>query len=153
MKYCSNCALRVQDTKCALTGRTIDPTTDYCSSHTTIAQTCEICGGITIPIASVMEIDENNNSHILCQRCNQAFETCASCDNAQYCDFETNPSTEPKTIIKQIRQGNSIMQIEIKNPSRIEMTCKQNCSCFDPENGCLREFNSQCGKYKHTWEE
>lgn len=150
-QYCKTCGFRFEETKCAVYGKVIDPLNDFCSMYTRYPQKCSICNGLMLLEGSIVEVDEANSAHLLCQKCNQLMSTCQLCDKAKGCDFETNPSPLPKTVQKQIRQGNMVMVTEIKNPARTEITCKKNCSCFDEENGCLREFNTACSNFCHIW--
>lgn len=62
------------------------------------------------------------------------------------CEFETNPSTIPKVVQQRIQQGPMTSIVQVKNPTRVEMFCK-NCKCFDEEFGCLKE-NSCCGDWQ-----
>ena len=90
-------------------------------------------------------IDQERNR--ICDNCLALFGTCAMCTEAQKCDFETNPINLPKQVQKTIRQGNMIMQTVINNPDRIAKTCQENCSCFDPDFGCMKQ-NGTCAKYQ-----
>ena len=70
----------------------------------------------------------------LCRNCASLSGTCGSCTCGNTCDFETNPSPLPKAVRKQVRQGNQIAVVTVKNPERIDITCRKNCKCFDAEN-------------------
>lgn len=83
----------------------------------------------------------------ICQNCQSKFGTCVGCSKSATCDFETNPSPIPKTVQKRTQQGSQIMVTTIKNPSRIDVTCRINCPCFSEENGCCREYNT-CGNFE-----
>jgi hypothetical protein len=39
----------------------------------------------------------------------------------------------------------------VMNPSRIEITCAKGCPCYDPEIGCMRQFN-YCERMNHVWD-
>lgn len=107
---------------------------------------CELCGQpIDYPTAIILD------NYYICHQCKNFMGTCALCTNVNKCDFETNPSPIPKVIQQQVRQGNMIAVTQVRNPKRIEITCKQNCPCFDSEIGCLREYNT-CGQYKYIKE-
>ena len=62
-----------------------------------------------------------------------------------FCSFENDPSPLPKIVQKQVRQGNMTAITQVRNPERIEITCKKDCPCYDPEFECLRQFGT-CGK-------
>ncbi len=102
--------------------------------------TCKYCGQEPAPI-----INEDGTS--LCALCFSLAGTCGLCEQGTFCDFETNPINIPKQEQKTIRQGNMVMQIVVKNQNRVRETCLKNCSCYDPDFGCLKE-NGTCGKYK-----
>lgn len=104
---------------------------------------CAICGGSPeVPIFS----GDGSFLKYLCNRCSQIPKQCGLCVYAQTCPFETDPSPLPKTVVKTIQQENMIAQVQIKNPSRIEVTCRSQCLCFSEEFGCLKE-NHICGNY------
>ena len=66
--------------------------------------------------------------------------TCATCTQAKFCDFETNPIQIPKQVQKVIRQGNMQMQTIVRNPEREKETCMKGCPCWDSEQCvCLRQ--------------
>lgn len=103
---------------------------------------CDICGR---PGAAIID-----GEHVICETCFAHMNTCALCDAARTCDFQTNPSPIPKTIRKEIRQGNMVAVTDIQNPERVEITCKKNCGCFSAKLGCLRQFNT-CGNVTFTY--
>ena len=111
---------------------------------------CELCGNA---ILSGGIIDTNTaQPYLICDNCEQYLHTCASClSSSSGCAFEQDPSPIPKIIMKEIRQGNAIIQQTVKNPKRIDETCKKKCFCFDENFGCLRQ-NNWCEKWKIVWE-
>ena len=92
-------------------------------------------------------IDFKNGEHlrVICQKCNEMLHTCALCKNGQTCAFDNDPSPIPKQIQKQYRNGPMISVVQEINPERVAITCAKGCFCYDPENGCLRQYNT-CGK-------
>ena len=144
---CITCGFRHNENQCQFQRGNIDPHGPACELYTRDPQPCDICGILLPNRATIIDLTDKEPIYI-CPSCNRLMSTCAVCEAAQDCDFETNPIDLPKTVIKQVRQGNMIMSSEIKNPDRIEKTCFLNCPCFSQENGCLREFNSQCEKFK-----
>jgi hypothetical protein len=94
----------------------------------------------------IMDITEEGEIHYICDQCNAASKTCATCKHTD-CLFQTDPSPIPKTVQKQFRQGNAVMITEIANPERIDKFCRNKCICFNEELGCLKQ-NNTCGKYK-----
>jgi len=127
----------------------VDPEIDYCSKHTNGIQplVCDACGqsGLIDYICSWK--DDFADMKILCPSCYSKTNTCYMCRSAQTCDFETNPIPIPPIVTKTIRQGPMVMQTQIRNPDRVAETCAKNCSCYDPEKGCLRELG-WCSNYK-----
>lgn len=105
---------------------------------------CFLCGNPN-PEVSIYSGD-GTFIKMLCERCSYIPAQCGLCEKAKICPFETEQIDLPKVVMKTIRQGNAVMQIEIKNPERIEETCKKSCPCFSEELGCLKE-NRICGDY------
>ena len=139
-KTCANCALAASSQpKCLRTSAAIQPN-DSCSYWTKTLEYCSNCGALILK-----PIIENN--HYLCADCASLSGTCRRCVNYNICPFETHQSPTPKVIQKQIRQGNSILSTQIRNPDRIEETCASLCNCFSPTFGCLKE-NNTCGLYR-----
>ena len=144
-KFCKTCAiLNPNALQCQLFGHPVDPEKDFCSKHTTELIQCEICKG-GLPANNAIIDMTNETPRTVCLQCFQLLGTCHFCKHGQECSFETDPSPLPKMVQKQIRQGNATLVTTVRNPERIEQTCKKNCPCFDSENECLRQFNT-CGK-------
>ena len=110
---------------------------------------CETCSRQT---QQQVLAPDGDSWHILCPNCASQLNSCGFCKNGGKCDFETNPSSLPKFVQKQIRQGNMIAVTDIPNPERIRQTCQKGCPCFDPEFGCLKQ-NNTCGKWRIVYEE
>ena len=143
IKICENCALYRQN-KCILNGQPRDKD-DYCPDFRKYLNVCDCCSKERIQ--SFLYSWDNENYIKLCGGCFQATSTCGLCINGTTCAFEQDPSPIPKQIIKNIRQGNMMMQTTVKNPERIEKFCT-NCHCFNvEENVCNKEFN-YCGNQK-----
>lgn len=141
-RKCKTCGLRdPRQPRCQLTGLHIDPSADSCTKYTTTILTCSICHNLMLPSQAVID----SPSRILCINCSQKMWTCAMCTHNTGCAFETDPSPIPKYIQKTMQIGNMTTVTQVKNPARIEKTCKEKCSCFDPDFECLRQFNT-CGK-------
>lgn len=145
IKSCKVCGFAdLKQNVCQLFRMKIDPDSDYCSKlqDKTTVKICDVCGRAIVDNHSTFLVPtENIEWKLLCDECINLINTCAFCKNSQTCDFETNPSTLPKMVQKQIRQGNMVAVTTIKNPERIRETCQKNCKCFSAENGCMREFN------------
>lgn len=105
---------------------------------------CDYCGQVIFKYA-ILEASDGTWK-CLCEQCSGLSGSCRMCSKSTTCDFETNPSSIPKAVQKQIRQGNMITVQTIKNPARTDATCRVNCQCFSEEFGCLRE-NGTCGNY------
>ena len=150
MRTCGQCALR-QKCICPIFNMAVEANEPGCPSFTPEILTCELCGGVIVGKNGLLDVTNPERSHLICRNCKQTLGHCQSCYRAKLCDFETNPSTVPKVVQKEFRQGNMVQIMTVKNPSRIEITCKKGCPCFDPEIGCLRERNT-CGNYKVSYE-
>lgn len=149
VNYCKTCGLLdPAQNVCRLYKVKMDPNEDFCGRHTKDVYTCEVCGAITLQ--PVYDLEEGGSCHLLCMNCATQRNTCLFCKNNTECAFETDPSPLPKVIMKTIQQSNMVMQQQVLNPDRIEITCKKNCKCFDAENGCLRQNNS-CGNHDFKW--
>ena len=145
-KSCFNCAYRaLNPQQCPLIGyEYTDNRNQICPYHTTELPKCDICGKV---VPDSMFTQKSDGSWIrICKNCQSKSGTCGGCSKSSTCDFETNPSPIPKAVQKRIQQGNQIMVTTIKNPSRIDVTCRINCPCFSEEFGCCRELNT-CGNY------
>lgn len=148
IKYCNTCALANKKLlKCKTFGHDINPNTDFCSKHADSIPVCDICGREMLPEHQILEILDDDNVRVICPSCNEMFGSCAMCLNNKGCAYDDDPSPIPKLIQKQVRQGPMITVTQEINPERVVITCKKGCSCFDPENGCLRQFNT-CGGYE-----
>lgn len=129
---------------------------EYCSKFTFKnpegTMSCEICGHLIIPkiMNAVIDTDDEGNLHVLCENCLTKMHTCDTCDKRNSCDFETNPSTIPKVVQKRVQNGPMTMMTQVRNPARIDITCKQNCCCWSEEYGCQKE-NNYCKQYHHTY--
>ena len=127
----------------------IDPDRDYCSKHSANALFCEYCNK---PLVTKLHIIPTKTvNHVLCPECSSITGTCQFCLDGNKCDFETNPSNIPKMINQQIRQGNMIMTTQVRNPARIDITCKAGCKCYKEEIGCCKEFNN-CDQMRSIYE-
>ena len=141
-KSCFTCAYRtLNPQQCPLIGYNYaDDRNQVCPYHTTELPKCDICGQI---VPDSMFTQKSDGSWIrICKNCLSKSGTCGGCSKNATCDFETNPSPIPKAVEKRFQQGNQIMITQIKNPSRIDVTCRINCPCFSEEFGCCREYNT-----------
>lgn len=145
-KSCFTCAYRtLNPQQCPLIGyQYADDRNQVCPYHTTELPKCDICG--QIDPNSVLTQKSDGSWIRICKNCQSKSGTCGGCSKSSTCDFETNPSPIPKAVEKRFQQGNQIMITQIKNPSRIDVTCRINCPCFSEEFGCCREYNT-CGNF------
>lgn len=148
-KNCKTCALYDPNTStCPVLRAPIDPDKDFCSKHLTNLNICEACGRASLkPI--LVPVGEDTY-YSICGECVTQFNTCAFCRESRTCAFETDPSPLPKTVQQKIQNGPMITVTTVKNPSRVEITCAKGCSCYDPEFGCMRQFN-YCERMNHVW--
>ena len=129
---------------------------DGCPYHSTELNICGICGSPMLEKA-IIEQDKNGDWHKMCPQCANA-EQCQTCIHS-YCAFEQDTNCqEPPVVMRQMRQGNMVMQQQVMNPKRVEATCRQGCPCFN-EDGlddgtfCGRKNGSGCNKYYTNWRE
>lgn len=113
-------------------------------SRTDELEKCTLCGNQLLDFV-IWYNDAKSEPHILCQECANKQNTCATCAVAADCRFQTDPSPIPQVILQTQRQGNMVMQVQVRNPERIATTCAL-CDCWDGE-VCNREYQT-CGKYK-----
>ena len=147
---CETCVLGDKNQKvCRLYGTPIEPSKDFCSKHSVDLQPCEICGRPMLG-GKLAEKDDNGVWHWFCLHCNQLLGTCQSCNKFESCKFETDPNPLPKVVMKTVRQGNMVMQTQIKNEERIKALCPT-CDCWNEEFGCLKELNEGCNKKSKFW--
>ncbi len=106
-------------------------------------EACSRCGRQG-PAQAFLWVDGKNE--LLCEQCYSVLDTCQSCGAAQSCAFETDPSSLPKVVMRQVRQGNMVMQTQVRNPDREEITCKKGCKCYNEEFGCQRQVGC-CANY------
>ena len=136
---CSTCRLAGLKAPqvCGLSGKTI--TADgYCDEHRRSISKCSICGNIVLSNGVI------DDTHLICWNCFSSLKTCVACKNANICRFETDPSSLPKVVQKQVRRGNMTAVTQVKNPERVRATCEKGCKCFSKEKGCLKENNTAC---------
>ena len=112
-----------------------------CPYYATDIAVCSVCGSTFLDGV----IDESGRT--FCKNCNSKFGTCAMCEKATECLFESDPSPIPKIIRQTTQQNGMYIQQDIRNPDRIRQTCQNGCSCFNEDLGCLKQ-NGTCGNYK-----
>ena len=148
IKTCGDCALMQHGGGiCQVYKTARAPTDPGCLYHTTELHLCALCGNHMPKENQLIDATNPEDIVIYCRGCKQHVNHCPTCTNSQECRFETDPSSIPKIIQKEIRQGNMTTVMQIRNPDRIRETCKKGCPCFSEEFECLRQFNS-CGNYK-----
>lgn len=94
------------------------------------------------------------NNKMFCAKCANLFNTCVMCKHSRTCNFETDPTPDPKFIVKTIRQqvpGGFVEQTaQFPNGERIIRTCIDGrCICYgevNEEPKCMRQFGS-CKNY------
>lgn len=151
-RTCGDCALwQHNGGTCPYFNEAFPATTLCCPKITSSVTSCDICGMLTIPRASFMDMTDPDHPHTVCANCQQHFGKCPTCQHSQTCSFETDPSSLPKMVQKQTRQGNMVQIMTVPNPERIRQTCQKGCPCFSEEFGCLRQNNS-CGNHKIVYE-
>jgi hypothetical protein len=155
IKTCGQCALKLHDTgACAVFHQNFPDDQIACPQYTKTLYTCKMCGASTIKPDIVIEKGEYNKTicYMICQDCSSKSGTCATCNKQSVCTFQTDPSPIPQVINKEFRKGNIITVTQVINPARVDITCKKGCVCFDPEIGCLKQFNN-CKEWEPSYEE
>lgn len=134
--YCKNCAYLLSNGACPIAGYSPDPNQPVCNSFSDTKYICKVCHN---PIFhKQMVIDDKGNTY--CDKCFAKLSTCANCEQNVNCAFDASPDT-PKMIQKREIVGNMQAVTNVRNPDIVEKTCKKGCSCFNEENGCMRDFN------------
>lgn len=146
IKYCKTCALaNPKLLKCRQFGHHINLDEDFCSKHCSEIPVCAICGQEMLIENSILDFKNGDHIRTICWKCSELLSSCTLCKHGQKCAFDDDPSPIPKLIQKQVRQGPMISVTQVMNPERVAITCAKGCICYDPENGCLRQYNT-CGK-------
>lgn len=147
---CGKCG-HYKNNICLLTNLEVDKN-DLCRNYTESPYICEICGNHLTLKKVIFTYGQNNPFHMICPTCISFINTCQTCKSVNTCKFvEDQTISEPpyimkQNVIEQLRQGPAIIQQQVKNPKRINLTCKVNCPCFINEQ-CNRE-NGSCDKYQ-----
>ena len=114
----------------------------HCPFYKETIDTCALCGK---PIVEAGIID---GGELYCVKCGMLLGTCDTCRHMPVCTFVTDPSPVPKVIQQSVKQGNMIASMPVKNPNRIEITCKKGCECWNDEYGCMREVLRYCDAWE-----
>lgn len=156
--YCKTCAIstpRLDVETGRICRRDGQPVKDehFCGYHARSLRRCECCGQEYLgsgTLIATMTDDKMTVEASICPQCNQQYNTCQTCKNKNICSFETDPSTLPKVVTKQIRQGGKMITMaQVMNPERIKITCQNGCPCWDPQNSCCSEQNhGTCPQYR-----
>ena len=128
-RTCKECAY-FDDMRCKISGQPAISHNIACASFSSKRYECDICHR---QIHHTEVIYDSKSNKIVCSDCCNRLSTCDNCHNGHLCLFETDPSTLPKQVQKQYRQGNMIGQTIVKNPDRIRETCQKGCPCWDAE--------------------
>lgn len=144
---CRHCVYyQLGNSICRIFNGVIDPDEPGCPHYSKSEFKCHLCGKPIVDKKTMFLEELTDSTVVICDACNNIAVSCSTCTEARTCDFETNPSTLPKAVQKQIRQGNTIMTTTVKNPARIAETCAKNCKCWN--GACGREGEVKwCGNY------
>ena len=142
---CAKCG-HYQMGQCLLTGETPNDTA-LCYNYTESPYICELCGKhLTNELVNYV-FGNQTLHHLVCINCLQKMYSCETCECGNTCKFEQDHTVpEPTYVMQQIRQGPAVIQQQVKNPKRINLTCRVNCPCFINEQ-CCKEIGS-CDKYQ-----
>mgnify|MGYP007025963590 CR=1 FL=1 len=128
-RTCNECVY-CRGTACGISGQPTSSETFACSQFSNQRYDCDICHR---QILHSEVIYDSKTNKIVCSNCCDRLSSCDNCNHGHICLFETDPSTLPKQVQKQFRQGNMIGQTIVKNPDRIAITCKKGCPCWNAE--------------------
>lgn len=156
-KTCGQCGLKaIKGGMCPIFGALMDENEAGCPYFNTEVEFCDICGQLILKNC-VIDIDDSDTAHKLCASCANA-DLCVTCEQRPHCAFVQDQSCkEPPNIMKQMRQGNMVMQAQVPNPKRIEATCAKGCPCYWPdglEDGtycCKQNGCGGCKNYNPNW--
>lgn len=155
MRICGECAYKaLQDGKCPVFGREMPAETPGCPIFSTSITKCALCGNI-IMSQPIIDYDQDSNIHIICRNCLSATP-CETCTRTNVCYFQTDHTCqEPPFIMREVRQGNMIMQTQVMNPKRVMATCAK-CECFnedglDTNTFCRKQEGCGCKNQKMNW--
>lgn len=150
---CGRCLLRdEQSGQCSILKMVVAENQDACPRYADEGNviTCELCGRRTVVDNSVIYNEER--VHLVCGDCADKSGTCYTCLERKTCPFETDPSPLPKVVQRRIQQGPMVEIAQIKNPERINITCRAGCPCWDEESFTCGKEQGWCCSYKIVWE-
>ena len=147
---CNICARRVNqngENFCVLSKRVItDLIKNKCEWYLPIEKirTCDICHRQYEEV--YIDITDNNNIRFICPECTSLFNTCRMCARGTICAFHADQKT-PDFIMRQVRQGNAIMQAQVRNPDKEAIYCTK-CDCWNKEEKyCYKNDFGMCERY------
>lgn len=149
---CRTCAIRTNHPQnpvqsiCGLSKREIpNMTEDKCPWYIdqTTVRTCDICGNAYENL--IIDIT-NGTPKYICEKCSSRFGTCYMCKNSNICGFSADQTT-PDMVMRQMRQGNMIAQVQVKNPDKVDIYCTKCCCWNKEEKYCFKEEAGTCGGY------
>ena len=153
-RNCDKCALKtLQGGTCPIFRS--DMTGEQgCPQFVAELEYCEVCGNIVIKGGAYRFEDSDESWHLMCDECANGHP-CAACESANYCALQQDQSCpEPLHIMQTMRQGNMVVQQQVINPKRIELTCGK-CKCYhQTEEGeffCFKNEQCACNNYKVNW--
>lgn len=115
----------------------IDLEKDFCSWHLNESTPiCIFCG----ETEGLMAVYLNNSWYHICQDHYKILYTCQGCAHINTCNFK-NDHSKQQYVMRQVRQGNMIMNQQVKNPDLVTKHCST-CHCsFDKDNTCFKEVS------------
>ena len=148
-RKCGSCALKaLKNGMCPVFNANMEGE-NGCPYHTIELKTCAVCGFV-IPQGGYVQ-EEDGVFHLMCGNCVNGHP-CRTCKNVIDCRFQNDQNCqEPPLVMVQQRQGNMVVQTQIKNPKRVQATCAQGCLCYNEEHGCMREYECGCQNLKINW--
>ena len=148
-KYCRSCSFfDGSQNACLYLNIRVDPNSYFCANHDERIDcgTCVICGKPMTNMNCVRDVLPDGDYRLIHYACAKKLNTCSTCVHGQICEFNTNPDPMPKVVVETVRQGNMVIQQQVRNPSRVEKFCAA-CPCFNHDFGCFKENNCCDGKW------
>lgn len=142
---CATCGIRhPHKSICQLTGQAVTDD-DFCSKHQEILDICDLCNKI---VTSTLCFPAEGGYHFICQDCFRSLSTCCMCASGKHCAFEAD-TTLPKLVMQTVRQGNMVMQTQVRNPELVNKTCKAGCKCYDEAGQYCRRADDYCVEHDY----
>ena len=149
MRTCGECALMRNNAGiCPIYKTRFSADEGGCPAFTNGIEHCDICGSPILKGGNLYLEDSDATLKIICGNCSQ-LPKCRLCTHINQCAFE------PPFVMQTIQQGNMIMQQQVRNQKRVELTCGKGCPCYhqtsEGDFQCFRDYGEGCRNHKINW--